>query len=288
MLTIIIINWNTGRLLNRCLASLAALPEKALIKRVIVVDNASGDDSIEQAKRVQGLPVQCMELRENIGFARANNIGLKELASDGNHVLLLNPDTEVQPGALQAMLDFLESHPKAGIVGPRLLNFSDRQTQPSVRSFPTLVVFIWLFLKLHRLLPNVSFWRKYMMTGFDYNKAAAVDQVMGAAFLIRDKAVEKLDERFWIWFEEVDFCKRAKAKGWEVWYTPSAQIIHRGAASFNQLVGFKRSWFFLRSSVQYANKHLGLLATSVLIILLPIALVLAVVSSPMQKRRING
>jgi N-acetylglucosaminyl-diphospho-decaprenol L-rhamnosyltransferase len=158
-----------------------------------------------------------------------------------------------------------------------LLN-SDRSIQPSVRSFPTLGVFIWFFFKLHHLAPQVSWWRHYIRPDFNYTQEQFVDQVMGAAFLIRAEARRELgvlDDRFWLWFEEVEFCKRAHAAGWKTIYTPSAQILHHGATSFNQLVGFKKVVPFLLSALQYARLHLSEWQWGLLMILFPFAVLLS-------------
>lgn len=285
-IAVIIVNWNTGKLLTECLESLIKLPEKHLISRVIVVDNGSSDASLTDAQEAVGdnkLPISYISLRENVGFAEGNNTAIKDLKTDGpfdDHILLLNPDTEVKPGALKAMADVLERHQNAGIIGPKLLN-ADGSHQPSVRHFPTLGIFVLQFLKIHRLLPQLAVWRTYLAEDFDYKKETAVDQVMGAAFLIRDRVITDvgvLDPSFWVWFEEVDYCKRAYAAGWEVWYTPEAEVVHHGGVSFNQLVGFKKAWPWISSSLNYAFKHLGFGTGLTLSLLTPVALVLTIPS----------
>lgn len=288
MLSIIIVNWNTGPRLARCLQSLAELParERGNINEVVVVDNASRDTSLVQAQVVAGhvaerLRVRFVRLKRNAGFAAAVNAAWQRVAQQPAvlpHLLLLNPDTEVRLGAIDAMLGVLTRRPQAGIIGPKLL-YPDGRVQSSVRSWPTLTVFIWLFLKLHRFLPNSGVWRHYLRPDFDYDLEQSAEQVMGAAFLIRDAvAVEvgRLDERFFVWFEEVDYCRRAALAGWEVWYTPRAQVVHAGGVSFGQLVGWRRSWPWLRSSLVYARKHMRPGAHAVLLLLLPLALLLIV------------
>ncbi len=294
--SIVIVNWNAGRLLSECLQSLERLPEKKLIQQVVVVDNNSSDDSVEWAKTERGDAVgvqlrqapnrltHFIQLNDNAGFARANNIGitfiLKHSGRD-NHVLLLNPDTAVQPGAVAEMVRTLEANPETAVVGPKLLDATG-QHQPSVRLFPTLAIFVFLFLKLHRLWPHFALWRHYMQADFNYAREAKVDQVMGAACLIRNSAwrdVGMLDEGFWIWFEEVDYCKRVKARGGEVVYTPNAVVKHHGAASFNQLVGLRRSFPFIQSALRYARKHLGFAAYLILLLLAPLALLLSLPAS---------
>ncbi len=283
---IIIVNWNTGKLLAQCLYSIASLPasEKALINNVIVIDNDSSDQSIELAKQASGLAVEFIELKKNDGFAKANNRGIKialKEAGDDQHFFLLNPDTELWAGSLTTLLKTLEADSRIGIVGPKLLN-SDGTAQSSVRANPTLGSLAFVFLKLHRVFPNAPIWQRYMKSSFDYNQQSDVDQIMGAAFLIKKETVEDvglLDERFWIWFEEVDYCRRARSKNWRVVYAPRAQVMHHGGVSFNQLVGYRRSTPFFSSAIKYARKHLGLPSALLLTCLLPLSFVLVLPAS---------
>ncbi|MBI3255874.1 MAG: glycosyltransferase family 2 protein [Candidatus Andersenbacteria bacterium] len=275
-LTIVIVNWNTGKLLKECLASLAALPEKDKIAEVIVVDNSSSDDSCQQAKAVEiGIPMTFMQLPKNIGYAAANNMALRARRDKASHVLLLNPDTQVRPGALTAGLDELERDGTHGVVGLKLVN-PDGSPQPSVRSLPRLPVFLFIFLKMHRLRQQL------MEPVFDYEKRAEVGQVMGAAFFINRALLEKiglLDEKFWIWFEEVDYCKRARDAGYKVIYTPAGVVMHHGGTSFGQLVGLKKSLPLLRSAQWYVRKHIGFFPYLACALLWPVALLLSVPAS---------
>ena len=277
---IIVVNWNTGDYLARCLRSLARLPERSVISEVVVVDNASTDGSLATAQAAMApddnkLPVRFIAQAYNVGFARANNTVLNELIDEGRpeNVLLLNPDTEVRPQAIANMLAAL-AHDRVGMVGPQLLN-SDGTFQPSVRSFPTLPVFVFFFLKLHYLWPQAPWWRRYLCADFDPARPQNVDQVMGAALLARHEMIREigiLDEGFWIWFEEVDWCKRAVAAGWNIVYTPAAQVLHRGGVSFNQVRGVRKTWLWSVSSIRYAQKHLGMVPMMVLVLLLPVTL----------------
>lgn len=275
LINIIVVNWNTGPLLARCLASLQALPEreKELIEKIVVVDNASKDPfpppEAADSPLVRGRKVRFIKLKENIGFAAANNIAWREF-SDDSHVLLLNPDTEVKPGALSAMFQVLEEKTDVGIVGPKLLN-PDGSLQGSVRPFPTVADFILYMFKLGRVVQNRQ------EKQYDYSKAGYVDQVMGAAFLIRNKTWQEiglLDKRFFTLFEEVDYCKRALERGWKTYFTPAGEVMHVRAASFNQLVGFRKSWPWMASCLRYARKHYGLGLWLFMILLSPITLLL--------------
>lgn len=271
---IIIVNWNTGPLLARCLNSLQGLPveERALVHQVWVVDNNSSDTSLEQAQAAVGnLPVNFIRNARNLGFARANNLALKKIPAHV-HVLLLNPDTEVNAGALRVMLSVLDEMPQVGIVGPKLVN-PDNSLQGSVRPFPKFLDFVFYMLKLGRVVQSRQ------EQAHDYSQAGYVDQVMGAAFLIRAavlSGIGRLDEGFFTLFEEVDFALRARQAGWRAYYTPAAVVMHVRAASFNQLVGWRKSMPWLLSCLHYASKHLVGWQTVVLYALVPLSLVLVV------------
>ncbi len=277
-LSIVIVNWNTGKLLSKCLSALSSVSDKHEILDIVVVDNHSSDGSYATAKgKSYSIPIEFKRLKRNVGFARANNFAIDYLLHKhgDHHILLLNPDTEVHDMALTNMLDALKRNPEVGIVGAKLLN-SDGSLQKSVRRFPSFLAFVFIFLKLTRLMPTA-------MKNFSYSQESVVDQVMGAAFLIRDKAlvaVGPLDERYWIWFEEVDYCKRALAAGWKTLYTPKASIMHHGGVSFVQLTGFKKSVPFLSSSLKYVREHISVLAWMLLLMLLPVSFLLTVVASP--------
>ncbi|HLC49237.1 MAG TPA: glycosyltransferase family 2 protein [Candidatus Andersenbacteria bacterium] len=284
-ISIIIVNWNTGGLLIKCLESIVALSEQDLIRHVVIVDNASTDDSVLQTQEIaQEHGYAIIRAKHNLGFAKANNLAwkfIKEHEGNDDHILLLNPDTEVRPGALKSLVEVFEKNKTVGIVGPKLLETTGK-VQKSVRTFPTFVVFIILFLKLQRLFPGLSIWERYMMTNFDYLKEQQVDQVMGAAFLIRNEVLKQiglLDESFWIWFEEVDFCKRAKQSGWSTLYTPSAVVTHHGGTSFGQVAGFTKTRLFTQSSILYTKKHLGITAYITLLAFYPIGLLIAIIAS---------
>ena len=279
---IVIVNWNTGGLLQRCLRSLAALTdaEAGLIDRIVVVDNASSDNSLVKAEVVVGqargrLRVQFLRMEKNVGFAAANNRGIAWLAQHAHkqpHYLLLNPDTELGAGALREMLGAFGRHPKAGIVGPKLLH-TDGSLQQSVRSFPDFRTLLLFMLKLG------WFWERYLRIQFDYEREQYVDQVMGAAFLIRNSLIAvlpRLDERYFLWFEEVDFCKRARLKGFRTLYTPRAEVVHHGGASFHQLIGLDKTLPWLASTLRYGEAHFSKLAWIALLSVTPISLMLSV------------
>src|SRR5262249_53422120 len=149
----------------------------------------------------------------------------------------LNPDTEVQPEAIRYLLDFLADHPKVGIVAPKLLN-SDGTVQRSCRQFPTFLGMLYELLGLSRLFPDNPRFREYKMLDWDHDDERQVDQPEGACLLLRREVIEQvglLDEGFFMLFEEVDWCYRIKQAGWEIWFTPGAQVVHHYGQSIKQV-----------------------------------------------------
>jgi len=273
---IIIVNWNTGTLLADCLSSIQRARDNHLVSEVIIVDNDSKDDSVEHAQSAaRDARIIFIKSGVNLGFAGGNQRASVEIQDKNAHILLLNPDTVIHDDTISGMLDGLTDE-KVGIVGAELRN-SDGSHQDSVRRFPTVVNFFWLFLKLHRLFPGAKSWQHYMMSDFDYAHPHMVDQVMGAAFLIRRKTweqLEGLDVGFFVWFEEVDFCLRAKQAGYSTLYTPRPHVTHYGGVSFNQLAGIKRTKPWILSSLRYIGKHFPLV-WPIFLAITPLALAIA-------------
>ncbi len=262
-LSIIIVSWNVRALLEKCLVSLFEHPLHDSFE-VIVVDNASQDGSVRMVQ--EKFPqVKCMANQENLGFSRANNMAYRE--SRGEYLLLLNPDACVHAGALDGMVSYLERHDGVGIVGGKLLN-ADGSLQPSVRTLPTF----WQQFFVNKLLG------KDPELAFDYTKQQEVDQVMGAFLVTRRSLVEHLgflDERFFIWMEDVDFCKRVKEAGYKVIYLPSVVATHQRSSSFNQQNLVVRQIRFNKSSRQYYKKHHGMLPYLILTLSSPLSLAIA-------------
>jgi len=282
-LSVIIVTWNNEKDIGRCLRSVFACAA-GLEMEVVLVDNGSKDGTkgvIDDC--VAGIPrltprndvkIKTIFNPENRGFAAANNQGLA--IAKGDFVLLLNSDTELVPGALETTARYMREHPEAGIAGCRLLNF-DGSLQPSVRRFPTWRDQSVILLKLHNFFPKLV--ARYMAEDFDYGKEQEADQVRGAYFCLSRKLFEKigpLDERgFFNWFEEVDYCRRAKNSGFKVMYLPSAQCRHAGGASFNQQLSLTKQRWLTGSMKNYFRKH-GTFADRLAVgMLVPLSLALA-------------
>jgi len=249
-LSIVIVNWNTRDVLSQCLESIyGALPEQEI--RVFVVDNASSDGSSDMV-RERFPQVYLVENSQNVGFARANNQAIRN--SHGRYVLLLNSDTIVKPGALDALVDFMDTHPQAGASGARLLN-PDGSLQYSCSPAPSLA---GEFKRLFHL-PGVRPDGYYSMHEWDQSQARQVDVILGACLMLRRQALDQiglLDEDYFIYSEEVDLCHRIKSAGWKLYWVPQAQVMHLGGQSTRQV----SEAMFLRlyqAKLIYFRKHHG-------------------------------
>jgi GT2 family glycosyltransferase len=243
-LSISIINWNTRDLLASCLESVEQ-NHNGLNVEVIVVDNASTDGSQEMVQK-QFPNVLLVQNQENLGFARANNLAIEQ--SRGRYIMLLNSDTLLQPGSLHVMVSFMDSHPEVGIVGAELLNI-DGSLQPSWSRFPTI---------LSEVL-GVNFRSRKRYVSHNSTLAYQVDWVGGACLLIRHTAMNQvglLDERYFMYSEELDWCYRAKQLGWLICYLPGAKVVHIGGQS-SRLASQQMKVELYRSKLLFFCKHQG-------------------------------
>jgi N-acetylglucosaminyl-diphospho-decaprenol L-rhamnosyltransferase len=253
-LSIIIVSWNVRELLHRCLASVSFDPGSA---EIIVVDNASHDGSPEMV-RADFPQVHLVANQGNRGFTAANNQGLA--LSQGRYLLLLNPDTEVVGDALATMLRYIEAHPRVGALGPRLC-YPDGSLQSSRRRFPTLATALLESTVLQEWWADNHILRHYYIADTPDDAVQPVDWVVGACLLVRRQAYEQvggLDEGFFMYSEELDWCKRIKNAGWQVVYLPTATIVHHEGKSSEQVVP-ARHIYFQSSKVRYFRKHHGAL-----------------------------
>jgi len=218
-LSVIVVNWNTCRLLEACLQSVEAA-RKDLAVDVLVVDNGSTDGSVELVR--ERFPAdELIANAGNRGYAAANNQAVER--ARGRYLFLLNSDAEVETAALRALVAYADDHPEAGVIGPKLLN-PDGTLQPSGGRFPTPASTVASLLGLNRLTGRPRYG-----TGRDYSVPAEVDEVSGAAMLIRREVIDQvggLDEGFAWGYEDVDYCLRARRAGWRVHYVPDARVMH--------------------------------------------------------------
>jgi len=279
-LSIIIVTWNSSREIGDCLRSVFA--QEGVSPEVFVIDNASTDTTREVVKGLQ-LPLRTVWNDTNRGFSAAVNQGIAQ--ATGEHLLLLNPDTELAPGALSAMRSYLRAHPEVGVAGGTVVN-ADGSVQPSVRRFPTVRDQSVVLLKLHRFFPGLI--SRYLAADVDYANEQDVDQVRGAFFFISRRALERvgaLDERnFFIWFEEVDFCKRVKDAGMRVVYVPGPVCRHAGGVSFAQALSVQKQRWMNASMRNYFRKHGTPFDRAVIAVLAPVSLALAAIAGLIPRR----
>ncbi|MBI3956660.1 MAG: glycosyltransferase family 2 protein [Candidatus Kerfeldbacteria bacterium] len=272
-ITVIIVNWNVRELLRSCLTSVMA--QHNVNAEVIVVDNASHDGSVAMVR--QEFPsIQVIANDRNLGFATANNQGIRQ--AHGRCLLLLNPDTDVPDGALAKTIRYFDEHPDVGIVGARLTN-SDGSLQRSVRRDPTFAALALVLCKFQAFFPNLGPLRRYWYADFDYTQEQDVSQVMGAFFAINGEVPKKvglLDEAFFLWFEEVDYCARVRRAGFRVRYVPTISITHRGGESFRQLFNLRQQIIFNASLLTYVKKHQPWRSWAALAVLTPVSLLFAI------------
>jgi len=272
-LSIIIVSWNSGEDLRSCLKSIDQ-NEKNSNFEVFVVDNASQDGTPLMVKK-EFPNVKLISNKQNQGFAKANNQAIRY--ASGRFLLLLNPDTKVEGGTLVKALNYMDQNKKVGVLGCKTVN-PDGSLQKSVRRFPDLFSQIIILTKLHHFFPNLDSLKRYFANDFDYQKIQNADQVMGAFFMIRKECLDDiglLDEDFWIWFEEVDFCRRAHKKNWQVVYNPNFTIMHKQGQSFYKLKATKEQYIFNRSLFHYFWKHRPKWEYVILAVFYPISLALA-------------
>jgi N-acetylglucosaminyl-diphospho-decaprenol L-rhamnosyltransferase len=263
---VVIVNWNAGTQLAECLDSLATDEENAAtLFAVTIVDNASSDGSLETLTRFDShLPLTIIRNSQNRGFAAACNQGAAQSKAD--NLLFLNPDTRVAPGAIAKAVEFLAqpANKNVGILGVQLLDDDGRVTRSSARR-PTALAMVGQCAGLDRLAPTV--FRTHFMTEWPHDTTREVDQVMGAFFLIRRPLFETLggfDERFFVYFEDLDLSARARDAGWNTVYFSGAQVFHRGQGTTTGIKD-RRLFYFMRSRILYALKHFGRLRATAVI-----------------------
>lgn len=252
-LSLIVVTHNHAAYIGCCLDVL--VPEVERVGgEIIVIDNGSDDESAAIARGYPGVQLYVNHNRQ--GFSTNNNYGMA--MAQGRYLLLLNPDTEVLPGALEQLINFMDQHPEAGLCGAQLL-FPDGSIQPSPRRFPTLSSFIARRTPLRFFLRNSSLNRHHLMLDMDYSQLQAVDWLLGACLFIRREVLEDvgpLDEGFFLYVEDIDWARRMHQTGWKVYYVPTAKIIHHHLAVSDKHFFSRRMWIHARSMVRYTRKHL--------------------------------
>jgi GT2 family glycosyltransferase len=253
-ISVVIVGWNAKRYLELCLDSLAQAPPRRRME-VLVVDNASSDDSVEMIETK--FPwVKLIKSPQNLGFSKGNNVAIRQ--AQGHYIALVNPDVIVFPGCLDALADFLDQNPKVGNVGPRVLN-PDMSLQSTCRRFPTLWNNFCSASGLSSKFKNSRFFAGEHMFYFPHDRTLAVDVIVGCFSFIRREAFDSvglLDEDLFMYGDDVDWCRRARNAGWDVVFYPGGQAIHdRGKITAPFPVRFAVAQ--QRSVLHYWSKHHG-------------------------------
>jgi GT2 family glycosyltransferase len=262
-LGIVIVNYNVCALLRDCLASVYD-SQGGLSFEVCVVDNDSHDGSADMV--AEEYPQAQLIRTGNWGYAVGNNLGLRALgfddkersgASQPRFALLLNPDTILPPSALADMLAFMEAHPQAGVVGPRLVREDGNLDRACRRSFPTPTVAFYRLSGLSRLFPSSRRFGQYNLTYLPPDVTTEVDSVVGAFMLMRRETLVEvglLDEQYFMYAEDLDFCYRAKQRGWQVWYNAQVTVLHYKGQSSRQRSTFANIQFYQTMRL-FHDKH---------------------------------
>ena len=260
-LSIIIVNWNTREFLLPCVRSVLE-SEQGISSELIVVDNGSRDGSGDEVKKTFPF-IHLVENGKNLGFAKAVNQGLQK--ASGKYVLLLNPDTRVKHGAIRHLLSFMASHLETGVAGAQLLN-SDGSRQNSIANFPSLATELLNKRFLRWLFP-----KRYPGKERNYSESVEVDSVIGACMIVRREALDQvgfLDEDYFLFLEETDWCYRMKGAGWKICHVPQAEVYHFQGKSAEAerkraKVEYYRSRYHFfkknKGNLQWVILHFGLL-----------------------------
>jgi len=248
-LSIIIVSYNTKEYLLPCLKSILE-KDDGIFQEVIVVDNGSRDGSGKEVK--EKFPfIHLIENKKNLGFAKAANQGLQK--ASGRYLLLLNPDTQVRNRAIEQLVSWMESHPEAGGAGGQLLS-SDGSRQNSIANFPSLTTEL-----LNKSLLRWLFPKRFPGKERNDLKPIEVDSVIGACMLVRREALDQvglLDEDYFLFFEETDWCFRMKRGGWKIYHIPQAEIIHFQGKSAGKETALAKIEYY-RSRYLFFKKHRG-------------------------------
>ncbi|OBQ41537.1 MAG: hypothetical protein AN484_20735 [Aphanizomenon flos-aquae WA102] len=261
---IVIVNWNSQDYLRDCILSMSQIP-KNINFSVIIVDNNSTDTSLENIENTNiNLSLTILKNNRNLGFAKACNQGATVNKSE--YLLFLNPDTRLCHNSIQEAIEFLANPDNSdiGICGVQLLN-NGGSISHSCSRFPSPKCTLATIFGLQYLFPKT--FPKQLMLEWDHCNSRTVDQVMGAFFLIRRSLFEELegfDERFFVYFEEVDLSWRAKLKGWNSYYLSDAQVYHKGGGTTENIRGISL-FYYLRSRILYGYKHFGFFTATILL-----------------------
>ena len=276
MISLVTVSFRTLDYVEKMLASLFAFVDREDME-VFVVVNGDGSDPSELQRNYPR--VRFIVSDRNLGFAGGCNLAIRQ--STGDLVILVNPDVVFASDAVTAIEERMRANAQVGIGGISLRNLDGSQ-QDCVWHFPTPADQLLLLSKIPHVLPNLPPIRRYLMRGFDYGRTQDVDQVMGAFFCIRRELIDAiglLDDGFFLWYEEVDYCRRAVNAGFSVRYFHDVSALHRRASSFDRVGTLRKQEMVRRSLRRYMRKHFGTAAWLLFVALDPLFVLLAVVAS---------
>jgi len=273
-LSVVIVTYNSGDTVMRCLESLEVHPPSVPFE-TIVIDNASSDGTPDRVR--ERFPrVSVVADTVNRGYSKGVNGGMRQAA--GRYILVLNPDVEVTEGSIDRLVSFMDGHPRTGIAGSKLI-WPDGRVQPSCRSFYTFRALVLRRTFLGRLFPRARALREHLMSDYDHETARRVDWVLGGCMIVRREALDEvgpMDERFFLYFEDTDWCYRMQQHGWEVWYVPGSVMIHRWERSsarsvlsrpfVNHLLSMMRYYEKWNALFRFMRRHRVLIKTSTFLI----------------------
>lgn len=249
-ISLVILTKNRKGLLKKCLDSL--LTNKKYNYKIIVIDNSSSDGTFSLLKKYKYISV--IKNKENLGVAKARNVGIRK--SNGDYTIFIDDDAFIKKDTFLKIINFMENNKKVGIVGPKLL-YPNGRIQESARSFPTLLSIIWRGTFLHRIFPKISFYKNYVLSDFDHLSIKEVDWVMGACQIIRKevfKSIGLFDEKYFVVYDDIDFCYRAKKAGWKIVYYPDSIVYHHYARESTKGIITKAKFEHIKSILQYFYK----------------------------------
>ena len=281
MISLVTLTYKAADHAERMLESLFAhRPE--IDFEVVLVDN--GPEGNNHALKARFPEVKQVKLEKNFGFAGGCNAGIAE--TTGEYVVLVNPDVVFTEDAITAIVEYMDAHPQVAVSGIRLRNMDGSQQQ-CVARFPRPTDQLLLLLKIPHIFPNLRPMNRWLARDFDYSVTQPVDQVMGAFFCIRREVLNTvgwLDDGYFIWYEEVDYCKQVRGAGWEVMYVSEIEANHVGGSSFARIGTRTKQAVVRRSIRRYMKKHYGHAVWLVFVVLDPIFVCMGWFASLVKKR----
>ncbi len=251
-MSVVIVSHEHIDYIRKCIDSV--LRQKGVFFEVIVVDNASRDGTAEYVRRVFPV-VHLVEQKNRFGFSTNVNAGIRK--AKGEYVVVLNPDTVLFPNVLSVLVHFMDTHPLAGICGPKLIN-ADGTVQMSYRNFPSWKTALFRRTLLRKWFVNSSIVRNHLNSGARHDVMQETDWMLGACLLLRHSMITQIglfDDQYRLYVEDIDICRRAHEAGWQVWYVPQAVVTHNHNAISDRKLFSLHSWYHFMSMIHYINKY---------------------------------